>query len=225
MILNSSVVKPILLSDQITEALIGLIFSGELKPGDRIPEEKFAARLKVSRIPLREAFKQLELLGIVRREPNRGNFVAGATLEEISEIMNIRIVLEGKAVQHAALRGGVEDFSAVQLRVEEMKLALKRQDWTRLVLSDIAFHQALWEASKSLVLKRQLTVLLMPYFVYIVPTGYVAEKDIAESVVDSHQILLNLISSRNPNQAEGYLIDMNLSYLERLKRFVASQKG
>jgi len=65
----------------------------------------------------------------------------------------------------------------------------------------------------------------MPYFVYIVRVGCVAEKDVAESVVDSHQTLLNLISSHNPNQARGYFMGMNLSYLERLNGFEAHNGG
>ena len=52
-----------------------------------------------------------------------------------------------------------------------------------------------------------------------------AEKDVAESVVDSHQTLLNLISSHNPNQARGYFMGMNLSYLERLNGFEAHNGG
>jgi DNA-binding GntR family transcriptional regulator len=217
--------QPTLLPDQVADALISVIFRGELNPGDRIPEEKFAVRLKVSRVPLREAFKQLELLGIVRREPNRGNFVAGASWDEIADIMSVRNVLEGMAVERASLKGLPEDFSIMQTKVDEMKRFAQHQDLTQLVLADIAFHQALWEASKSRVLKRQLTALLMPYFVYIVRVGYAAEKDMAESVVDSHQTLLNLISSRNPNQARGYLMDMTLSYLTRLNGFVAQSGG
>jgi len=214
-----------LLPDQVADALIGVILRGELKPGDRIPEEKFAIRLKVSRIPLREAFKQLELLGIVRREPNRGNFVTGASREEVADIMSVRNVLEGMAVERASLKGLPEDFSRMQTKVDEMKRFVQHQELAQLVLADIAFHQALWEASKSQVLRRQLTALLMPYFVYIVRVGYVAVKDMAESVVDSHQTLLNLISSHNPNQARGYLMDMNFSYLERLNGSLAHNGG
>ena len=217
----TSASQPTLLPDQVADALIRVIFRGELRPGDRIPEEKFAERLNVSRVPLREAFKQLELLGIVRREPNRGNFVTGASWEEIRDIMTVREVLEGMAVERASLKGQSEDFARMQARVNEMKRFVQHRELTQLVLADIAFHQALWEASKSQVLKRQLTALLMPFFVYIVRVGYVAEKNMAESVVDSHQTLLNLISSHNPNQARGYLIDMTLSYLERLEYFAA----
>ena len=113
--------QPTLLPDQVADALIGVIFRGELNPGDRIPEEKFAVRLKVSRVPLREAFKQLELLGIVRREPNRGNFVAGASWDEIADIMSVRNVLEGMAVERASLKGLPEDFAKMQTKVDEMK--------------------------------------------------------------------------------------------------------
>ena len=223
--INPSAGQPTLLPDQVADALIGVSFRGELKPGDRIPEEKFAVRLKVSRVPLREAFKQLELLGIVRREPNRGNFVAGASWDEIADIMSVRNVLEGMAVERASLKGLPEDFSRMQTKVDEMKRSVQHQELTQLVLADIAFHQALWEASKSQVLMRQLTSLLMPYFVYMVRVGYVAVKDMAESVIDSHQTLLNLISSHNPNQARGYLMDMNFSYLERLNGLVAHNGG
>jgi len=93
-----------------------------------------------------------------------------------------------------------------------------------LVLANIAFHEALWESSKSQALKRQLTPLL-PYLVYIERVVYLVKKDVAESVVDSHQTLLNLISGHKPNYAGGYSMGMNLWCLERLNGFEARNGG
>jgi len=57
----------------------------------------------------------------VRREPNRGNFVAGASWDEIADIISVRNVLEGMAVERASLKGLPEDFSRMQTKVDEMK--------------------------------------------------------------------------------------------------------
>jgi DNA-binding transcriptional regulator YhcF (GntR family) len=218
--INPSAGQPTLLPDQVADALIGVIFRGE-KPGDRIPEEKFAVRLKVSRVPLREAFRQLELLGIVRREPNRGNFVAGASWDKIADIMSVRNVLEGTAVERASLKGLPEDFSrnADESGRDEAVCSAPGADAARpcrhrLSSSSLGGFQ---EPGPEATIDFFADALFRLYGA----CGLCGCKGHGRIRDRLHPTLLNLISSHNPNQARGYLMDMNFSYLERLNGLVA----
>jgi DNA-binding GntR family transcriptional regulator len=78
----------------VTTALRDAILSGELPPGERLPQERLAEQLRVSRIPLRDALRRLEGEGLVRIGPRRGAEVASLSPDDVREIYEIRIGIE-----------------------------------------------------------------------------------------------------------------------------------
>lgn len=82
------------LSERLTEILRDSILSGEIGSGVAIRQDALAARLKVSKIPLREALARLEQDGLVRSQPNRGFFVSPLSAEEAEEVFALRLQLE-----------------------------------------------------------------------------------------------------------------------------------
>lgn len=91
--------------DHVVSRLRDMVLSGELVPGERIVEIPFAARLGVSRTPLRLALIELESEGLLERLPTRGYRVRAFSLDDIADAVDVRGVLEGMAARIVAERG------------------------------------------------------------------------------------------------------------------------
>src|SRR5689334_6479515 len=85
---------------QITQAII----TGVLKPGDKLVEARLGEQLGVSRVPLREAFRRLEQIGLVEKIPNRGTFVSTLNEQDVKELHTVRELHEGLAARLLAER-------------------------------------------------------------------------------------------------------------------------
>jgi DNA-binding GntR family transcriptional regulator len=130
------------LRHRITNVLRTEIVSGRLKPGDRIVEEEVAEQLKVSRGPVREAFRQLEQEGLVFSYPYRGTEVLGVSQEEVEEILvPIRLTLERFAFRHALPRLTAADLDELATLVTAMQRAAAEGDLDQLAEDDVLFHE------------------------------------------------------------------------------------
>jgi DNA-binding GntR family transcriptional regulator len=92
-------------SEQVSEHVRRLIFDGELRPGDRIPQDAIAAELGVSRIPVREALIEMARDGLVVNEPHIGAFVGDFDEEVLRDHFDIVAMLQGMAAERLADRG------------------------------------------------------------------------------------------------------------------------
>ncbi|MFJ9823197.1 GntR family transcriptional regulator [Streptomyces sp. NPDC101160] len=143
----------------VLEELRRAITSGELRPGDPIRQDTLAARLDVSRVPLREALKTLEAEGLVVHHVHRGYFVAELSLADLEEIYRIRGLLETEAVTAAFARapdGLLESLERIQTKVER---AADAGDVSAMAEANRRFHFALIEASGMPRLVRLITTL------------------------------------------------------------------
>lgn len=122
-----------------------MILAGELKPGDKLTEAALAARLGVSRGPLREAFRMLDESGLVRTEKNRGVFVRDLPVEEAIEIFDLRAAIDqwvGQRVAQAITPVALKEIRAL---VDNMELAVKAGDAHAYHLLNLRFHDRLVE--------------------------------------------------------------------------------
>ena len=87
------------LTDEIADIIRDRILKGEYKIGEKIKENQIATELRVSRTPIREAFKQLENEGLIDYIPNRGCFAKGFTKQDIEDIYAVRKALEVLSVE------------------------------------------------------------------------------------------------------------------------------
>jgi phosphonate utilization transcriptional regulator len=133
------------LSSVVQSELERMILSGELAPGERLTDVALAARLGVSRGPLREAFRMLEEAGLVRTEKNRGVFVRDLPVEEAIEIFDLRAAMEELVGRRLA--AGVAPAALKQVRglVEQMEHAVKARDVHAYHLLNLRFHDRLVE--------------------------------------------------------------------------------
>ncbi|KYC38949.1 hypothetical protein WA1_33655 [Scytonema hofmannii PCC 7110] len=149
----------------IAEVLRGAIESGELEPGQPLRQEELATRFKVSRIPVRDALKQLETEGLVVIYPNRGAFVADLNPKEILEVYEIRILLEVDALRRALPKLSPLILDRAEAILEQMEREANPVQWSEL---DDTFHTALYlpaERPKLLeLIGQQRTVVNRFYF-------------------------------------------------------------
>lgn len=105
---------------KVTTKLREVILKGNFKAGERLVQEDWAAKLGVSRMPIREALRQLEVEGLVRIEPRRGAIVTPISINDIEEIYQIRALLEGEAVERSLPFLKSDDISELDKIYKEM---------------------------------------------------------------------------------------------------------
>ena len=128
------------LSSVVQSELERMILSGELPPGEKLTEVALAARLGVSRGPLREAFRMLEEAGLVRTEKNRGVFVRSLPVEEAIDIFDLRATMEefvGRRLAESITPAALKEVRAL---VEQMEQAAKAKDAHSYHLLNLRFH-------------------------------------------------------------------------------------
>lgn len=149
--------KPLreLVFDALREAIIG----GVLRPGERLMECQLAEELGVSRTPVREAIRKLELEGFVVMIPRKGAYVAGISLKDIADVFEVRAALEALATALAAERiteEELEELERILVRKAEM---IEQQEIELFIASDKKFHDILYQASRNQRLIQILTNL------------------------------------------------------------------
>ncbi len=177
------------------------ILDGEYKPDEELRETAIGKELGVSRTPVREALRQLELEGLVYLVPNRGAYVKGITEEDIRDIYMIRSRLEGLCARLAAEKITKEELDALDDVICLAEMHAARGNSEKVFEMDSKFHELIYEACKS----KQLSHLLSDYHQYVQKvrklsvSGNVRR---AEQSAHEHRMILEAIRSRNPDLAE-----------------------
>src|SRR5512138_2676541 len=126
------------------------IQSGRFGPGRRLVADELAQELGTSRMPVREALRRLEVVGLVSITPHRGAVVSEVSAGEIVEIYHIRAVLEGLAARLAAPHLGPADFDRLNTIVDEMAGAVERDpDVDQMLRRNREFHVTIWQAAQA----------------------------------------------------------------------------
>jgi DNA-binding GntR family transcriptional regulator len=133
------------LSSRITESIRDLILNGELEPGMRIGQEDLAQRFGTSRIPVRDALRQLESEGLVILTPNSSARVAKLDMRECTEIYKIRELIEPLAIAEAIPRMTDDDIAELECAVDEIE---KTRDSDIFLKLDREFHLSSYRAAK-----------------------------------------------------------------------------
>lgn len=127
--------------DLIADALREGILRGTIPPGQPLRQEELAERFGVSRLPVRDALLRLEAQGLVEVFPNRGAFVVTLSSDEVREIYELRILLEGDVIERAVPRMTADDWRRIDAAHEASKQSASGPDWAD---GDWQFHRALY---------------------------------------------------------------------------------
>lgn len=137
------------LREVVFESLREAIIGGILMPGERLMEQQLAEELGVSRTPVREAIRKLELEGFVVMIPRKGAYVAGISLKDVADVFEIRAALEGLAAGLAAERitdDELEELERILVRKAEI---IEENNLEQLIEIDTMFHDHLYRASRN----------------------------------------------------------------------------
>ena len=137
------------LREVVFNTLRSAIVHGEFEPGERLMEVYLANRLGVSRTPVREAIRMLELEGLVVMIPRRGAEVARITEKDLRDAMEIRVVLEDLATGLACERIDDEGRERLNNACEQFNNAVKSKQVQSIVDADVAFHNVIFDITNN----------------------------------------------------------------------------
>ena len=146
--------KRTLFRDEIRDYIKGKILSNELKQGDRIVETRWAKELGVSQSPVREAIRELEMMGLVENRPFQGSYVREQTIKDIRDSYCVRISLETLGMRDAIASITEEQLQEIYIVMKEMETAGKNSEFDQFIRLDTLFHQKIIEVSKNKTLIR-----------------------------------------------------------------------
>lgn len=132
------------LRDVVFNTLRQAILRGEMEPGERLMEIQLAQKLGVSRTPIREAIRKLELEGLVIMIPRKGAEVAHITEKDMRDVLEVRCTLEELAVLLACKNVNAEHIAALKAANKVFEMAIVSKDVVNIVEADVKFHDAIY---------------------------------------------------------------------------------
>ena len=135
------------LRDVVFNTLRESILTGEMKPGERLMEIHLANRLGVSRTPIREAIRMLELEGLVTMIPRKGAQVAQITEKGLRDVLEVRQALDALAMELACERITEEEIRELRRACDTFAQMTRTQDAVRIAQADVALHDIIVHAS------------------------------------------------------------------------------
>ena len=176
----------------ISDELRSAIQYGSLAPGTQLGEADLAARLGVSRGPLREATQRLVQEGLLRSEPHRGLFVVSLDTDDIRDVYLARLAIERAACQLVMERNRGEALVQLTQALESLVSAARKRDRVAMSDADQAFHEVLVRAAGSPRLERMAQTLLVETRMCL---GALQEKyPEPHELVEEHRVLVEAIS-------------------------------
>jgi DNA-binding GntR family transcriptional regulator len=187
------------LREHIRDELIEDIVHGRVAPGDRIVETRVAQRFGVSQAPVREALRDLELLGFIVSSPFRGAIVRELSADDLVQIYPIRSALEGLAARDAARRISKAELKRLEKLLATMRRAAARGDKRAAVDADFAFHLTIVEASGNWLLKQFWERMRLATTTLL--TLAKTPRSLPE-IAERHQVVLEALRAHDADAAE-----------------------
>lgn len=186
------------------ERLRAAIVTGELLPGQRLPERELCELTGVGRTTVREAIRQLEAEGLITTVPHRGPTVAVLSEKEARDLYELRAMLEGQAGRLCALRGSAEHASALHRSVDALDQARRERQISGVIAANAEFYAALTAGAGNEALRQLLgTVQNRLAFFRFSSTRWPGRTE--RSVVELRAIA-EAVSARDPAAAEAACI-------------------
>ena len=176
------------------------ILSGKYSQNEELKENTIGAELGVSRTPVREALRQLELEGLVNIIPNKGAYVTGITEKDIHDIYIVRSYLEGLCARWACENIKDSQIEALEEIIYLSEFHAKKAHYEQVVELDNKFHEMVYESSNSKILKHVLTDF--HHYVQIIRMLTLASAQRAEKSNEEHKAILQAIMERDGEKAE-----------------------
>lgn len=193
------------------------ILKGKYEENEELRESTLGKELGVSRTPVREALRQLELEGLVKIIPNKGAYVTGITGKDVSDIYVIRSLLEGLCARWATEHITEEQIDKLEeiILLSEYHVNKKKELASQVTKLDSEFHEVLYEASNSRILEHVLSDF--HNYVQSARKMSVTKQDRAEKSIAEHKEILQAIKEKDADRAEKLANEHIMNVMKNLK--------
>ena len=188
------------LRDVVFNTLRQAILRGELKPGERLMEVQLANKLGVSRTPIREAIRKLELEGLVLMIPRKGAEVADITEKSLMDVLEVRKALEELAVQLCCDKITGKEIEELHRAADDFRRILKTSDdVTEIAEADVRFHDIIYLATGNQKLIQILNNLREQMYRYRIE--YLKKKECHPQLLEEHAAIMKAIEEHDKEKA------------------------
>lgn len=200
------------LRDVVFNTLRQAILRGELKPGERLMEIHLADRLGVSRTPIREAIRKLELEGLVTMIPRRGAEVARITEKNLRDVLEVRRALDAFSCELACDRITKKEEEELHRACEEFASATTTRDATVIAAADVKLHDIIVRAAGN----ERLTELInnLSEQMYRYRFEYIKDTDNYDRLIEEHRIIYESIVKKD-KQTAARTVKLHIDNQER----------
>lgn len=192
------------LADQVFERLETEILSGKYPRGEVLTEMRLCQELGVSRTPVREAVRRLQQEHILKESGKGGLVVLGITPEDLEDIMEMRLRLEGFAAARAAARITEEQLKALKETLDLQEFYLTKKDSSHIKQMDSQFHELIYRFSGSMMIYDTLSPLHKKVQRYRQKS--VENNSRAEQSVKEHYAIYEALAAKDPERAEAEIL-------------------
>jgi len=207
-ILQGSMDEYLPLRDVVFKTLRQAILTGELQPGERLMEIHLANRLGVSRTPIREAIRKLELDGLVTMVPRKGAEVAQITEKNLKDVLEVRRALDILAVELACERMSQEELQKLREACDTFAKMTETKDASAIAKADVALHDIITNATGNARLVQMVNNLAEQMYRY--RFEYIKDTANHARLIEEHEEIYDAIVSKDKQkaaQAAGLHID------------------
>jgi len=210
--------QPGTIASAVSHYLEDAILKGKIKSGTRLIERELAEKFKVSRLPIREAIRELQSAGLVKIIPRKGAVVSHVSVEEIKEIYAVKRLIESFAAGEAAKRITDEEIKELRLLIDKMSSQIKKNNSHKYTEIAEKFHYVINKASGNRKLyeiyKRLNKQVLWHKINYLSSPGRV------ERSFEGHKKISEALINKDAKQAESlmkkHIRDSEKALLQRL---------
>lgn len=193
------------------------ILNEEYTKGQKLNEVVLAKELSISRTPIREALKQLELEGLVRSIPNKGVYVIGFSPRDIDDMFEIRLALEGLAIELAIDRMDEEHMNHIKEIFELMEFYTAKDDQKKISVLNIQYHDAIYQSTCSQYFAQLLKDI--NYYVSVTSRHSISQPERLDTALEEHKAIYDAIVAKDKVKARQMIQKHIRSTQELVRKF------
>ena len=210
------------LRDVVFNTLREAILRGDLVAGERLMELQLAAKLGVSRTPIREAIRMLEQEGLAITIPRKGAIVAGMTEKDMQDVLEIREALEELSVQVACDKITEEEIAKLQKNMKNFEHSLKSGDLKKMAQADVEFHDVIYQATDNPKLINMLNNLREQMYRYRVE--YLKNPQNHEQLLREHEAIYKGIVEKDKDAVTNMIRKHISNQVDVVKNIIREQE-
>lgn len=207
------------LRDVVFNTLRNAILTGELSPGERLMEIKLADKLGVSRTPIREAIRKLELEGLVVNTPRKGAEVANISAEDLRDVLEVRRSLEVLAIRLACDKMTEETLELLHENIDAFKHSIDAKATSDIASVDVSFHDIIYKSTGNNRLIQILNNISEQMYRY--RFEYIKNKEAWNRLVEEHMNIYEAIKNRDKDLA----VKSILLHIDNQERDIRKKMG